>query len=83
MGAIKTAISVEEFLFQEMEHIAKERHLSRSEVFARAAEEFVERQKNLKTLNKLNKIYAVGQTQEERKQCKKAMKKMFRVIDPW
>jgi len=65
MPAIKTAISVEEPLFNEMEALAKELAVSRSQVFALAARDFVQRQKSRRLLAAINTAYAEPDPEEE------------------
>lgn len=57
MGNIKTAISIEKPLFEQIEDLAHELNTSRSRVFALAAEEFVQRHKNQKLLEAINAAY--------------------------
>jgi metal-responsive CopG/Arc/MetJ family transcriptional regulator len=57
MANIKTAISMEEPLFAEMESLAEELDVSRSHVFALAAREFIQRHKNQRLLDALNAAY--------------------------
>lgn len=83
MSTIKTAISIENALFHEVENLAKEKHISRSEIFSNAVKEFIEKQKNLKILSALNKIYAKGPTEEEKTIQRQALKHTLKVIDPW
>lgn len=57
MAKIKTAISIKESLFREVNMLAQKMHISRSALFARALEDFIIRQKNIKILRRLNKVY--------------------------
>ena len=83
MSAIKTAISISDTVFQDVEALAKEWHVSRSEIFAKAVQAFIEKQKNLKRLEALNQLYAKGPTEEEKKQQHQSLKRSLKVIDPW
>lgn len=58
MPNVKTAISVEEKIFDQMNTLAKHMKISRSRAFALAAEEFIERQKNIELLKALDEAYA-------------------------
>ncbi|MCA9987185.1 MAG: ribbon-helix-helix protein, CopG family [Anaerolineales bacterium] len=64
MATTKTAISLPDALFQELERLAKELHLSRSRLLALAFEEFVERRQNQKILRELNAAYDDEQAEE-------------------
>jgi len=57
MANIKTAISMEEPLFEEIEALAEELEVSRSHLFALAAREFIQRHKSKKLFNALNAAY--------------------------
>jgi hypothetical protein len=53
----KTAVSIEEPLFEEMEDLAAEMEVSRSSLFALAAREFIQRHKSQKLLDSINAAY--------------------------
>jgi metal-responsive CopG/Arc/MetJ family transcriptional regulator len=57
MARKKTAISIEQPLFEEIEALAKEMEVSRSQVFAVAAREFIRYHKNQKLLDATNNAY--------------------------
>jgi metal-responsive CopG/Arc/MetJ family transcriptional regulator len=65
MCVTKTAISVPDDLFNEVERFAKEHNYSRSEVFVRASKEYLERSKARATLDALNAAYGEEETEEE------------------
>jgi metal-responsive CopG/Arc/MetJ family transcriptional regulator len=65
MPGVKTAISIDEDLFDEIEQLAIQLNFSRSKIFAIAAREFVERCKNKAILEKLNQVYQEEDEQEE------------------
>ncbi|MFZ5953302.1 MAG: CopG family transcriptional regulator [Candidatus Rifleibacteriota bacterium] len=73
MAGIKTAISIDEGLFEEIEQLASQLNFSRSKIFAIAAREFVERCKNKAILEKLNEVYQ--DESDEEKVLAKQMKK--------
>jgi metal-responsive CopG/Arc/MetJ family transcriptional regulator len=83
MSHIKTALSIEEYIFLEIDQLAKTLHISRSELFTRAAKYFLESQKNLKILKDLNEVYKTPLSKEEVNFQKRALKKSFEVIDQW
>ena len=57
MAKIKTAISIREPLFQQVEAIASELKISRSRVFVLAVEEFLKRYNNQQLLEEINRAY--------------------------
>ncbi len=71
---MKTAISVPDKIFEEIEKFAKEHRYSRSEVFAIAAKEFIEKLKSRQLLELLNKVYTDIETPEDTALRKKAVR---------
>lgn len=65
MGSVKTAISLDEELFQQMEAIAKELEVSRSHLFVMAARDFLERHRNKALLEAINDAYDDMPSEEE------------------
>ena len=57
MANIKTAISIEKPIFEQMNVLAKDLNISRSRLFALAAQEFIQRYENIKLLQSLNEAY--------------------------
>ncbi len=57
MPNMKTAISIEKQIFQQMDSLAKKLKISRSRLFAMAAQEFLQRNKNIDLLKSLNAAY--------------------------
>jgi len=57
MANVKTAISIEKPLFEEMGALAEEMDVSRSYLFALAAREFVQRHKSQRLLDAINAAY--------------------------
>ena len=57
MPTIKTAISIEKPVFDQMDDLAKKLKISRSRIFAMAAEEFRNRRDNIELLKKINEAY--------------------------
>lgn len=58
MLAVKTAISVDKNLFEEVENYARAKKLTRSKVFSLAAQAFIEHQKNKEMFAQINAAYA-------------------------
>jgi len=57
MAHVKTAISIEESLFREVDQLADEMNTSRSRLIEMAVSEFVHRQKSKKLLEEINSAY--------------------------
>ena len=57
MATIKTAISIEKSIFEQMDVLAKDLNISRSRLFSQAAKKFIERHKNIALLELLNETY--------------------------
>jgi predicted transcriptional regulator len=57
MGNIKTAISIQEMLFEQAEALAREMNISRSRLFVLALQDFIQRYQNQKLLDEINSAY--------------------------
>lgn len=66
MAHVKTAISLDESLFREAEEWAGKLGVSRSQLFARAVEEYVRRHENEELVRRLDEAHADGLDDEER-----------------
>ena len=67
MANIKTAISIERPLFQEIEALAEEMEVSRSHLFSLAARDFIQYRRSQKLLDAINAAYDdLPDTDEER-----------------
>lgn len=75
--SMKTAISIPDDVFREIEAYVREHNCSRSEVFLMAVREFLDRVKSEKMLEELNKVYAEEESKEERDLLRKT-KERFR-----
>ena len=68
MSSIKTAVSIDESLYDEAEKLASEMKLSRSRLYSLALALFIERQESRRILDSLNSAYdATPMTPEERR----------------
>ncbi len=84
MGRVKTAISIEKPLFEQINSLAAEMNTSRSRVFSLAAKEFIQRHKNKDLLDAINSAY--GDVPDEKEaSLKAAMRSRHRnmVQDQW
>jgi metal-responsive CopG/Arc/MetJ family transcriptional regulator len=58
MANVKTAISIQQSLFEQADALARELHISRSRLFALAVEDFMQRYENQRLLERINDAYA-------------------------
>ncbi|MDO9128292.1 MAG: hypothetical protein Q7U34_00345 [Anaerolineales bacterium] len=58
MANVKTAISIQQSLFEQAEVVAKEMKISRSRLFVLAVEDFIHRYQNRLLLDEINRSYA-------------------------
>ena len=65
MANVKTAISIQQPLFEQAEALARELHISRSRLFALAVEDFMQRYENQRLLERINDAYADTTIPEE------------------
>jgi metal-responsive CopG/Arc/MetJ family transcriptional regulator len=63
---MKTAISVPDDIFDEVDRLAKDHNWSRSEVFVIAVKQYLENLKSQKLLAALNSTYSEQESAEER-----------------
>jgi len=67
MPGVKTAISLDEELFEKVNKLANELHISRSKVFTIAVKDYLRKQENQTLLAQLNDVYSDQPDEEERK----------------
>lgn len=77
---MKTAISVPDEMFKEVEKVAKERHSSRSEVFVTAVREYLEKRKSGKLLEAINEASLAAETSDEYQVRQKSKKRYGRTV---
>ena len=58
MTSIKTAISIQKDLFDQVNELAEDLQMPRSQLFVLAVEEFIKRHENRKILEALNAAYS-------------------------
>ena len=85
MSGIKTAISLDEHLFNEVKETARDLNTSRSGVIRRALLEFMERRKNQRLFDQLNEAYKDEPTEEERNIARSMRDAQQRIAEqePW
>ncbi len=57
MSCVKTAISIEQPIFEDVDVLAKDMNVSRSYIFSQAVKEYIQKHKNLALLEKINVAY--------------------------
>ncbi len=77
---MKTAISVPDELFREVEKAARENHLSRSEVFVVAVREYLEKRKARRLLKEIDAALAVAESGEDYAVRQKSKKRYGRML---
>ncbi|HEY57416.1 MAG TPA: ribbon-helix-helix protein, CopG family [Anaerolineae bacterium] len=80
---VKTAVSLPEELFAEVDRLAKEMGVPRSRVFVMALESFLERKRNQALLEAINQVYAEDLTEEEQRQLTALKRLQGEAADPW
>jgi metal-responsive CopG/Arc/MetJ family transcriptional regulator len=80
MANIKTAISIEKPLFEEIEILAKEMDVSRSHLFTIAAREFIQHHKNQKLLDAINAAYEAKPDPVEKRVRTQMISKQLRLV---
>ena len=79
MGGVKTAISLDEELFNKVNKLANDLHVSRSRLFTIAVKDYLKKQENQSLLAQLNEAYSDYPDDEEKK-VSKAMRAKHRKI---
>jgi metal-responsive CopG/Arc/MetJ family transcriptional regulator len=69
---MKTAISIPDELFRLVDDVAKKQNRSRSDVFAVATKEYLERLQSKAVLDSLNEVYSVAEAPEDVETRRKA-----------
>ena len=75
MTTIKTAISLQKTLFEQINEIAQELQISRSRLFVLAIEAFIQQYKNQRLLDSINAAYSDLPSLEEKEHAKKMRSK--------
>ena len=77
MPSVKTAISIPEPLFHRAEAVAQSLQISRSQLIARAVDEFVRRYESRRLLESLNRAYDDSPSADEREQMQSMRQKQW------
>ncbi len=79
MSNVKTAISLQKSLFEQLEALSKQMKVSRSRLLALALEEFIRRRENQQLLKKINQAYEDAPDAAEQMQLRK-MRRLHREV---
>ena len=85
MANVKTAISLQQSLFDRVDALARELTISRSRLFTMAVEEFIQRHENQKLLEALNAAYDDSPDSEEQVLLHEMRSKQRQIVheDQW
>ena len=80
MPGVKTAISLDENLFNEVNKLAADLHVSRSKLFTLAVKDYLKKQESKKILAQLNTVYSGTSSKEEASISKAMLKKQRKIV---
>jgi len=83
MPNIKTGISIEKPIFDQVNDLAQNLNISRSRLFVMAAQEFIQRHKNMELLQAINEAYDDLQEPEIKMVKKMRAHHLKMVKDQW
>jgi metal-responsive CopG/Arc/MetJ family transcriptional regulator len=78
MANIKTAISLQKALFEQVDLLAREKKVSRSRLFVLALEDYLRREQNRKLAEQLTAVY--GEPDPEQEALQRKMKRYHRRV---
>ena len=78
MANIKTAISLQKTLFDQVEALAREKKVSRSRLFVMALEDYLRREENRKLAKQLTEVY--GEPDPDQEALQRKMKRYHRRV---
>ena len=81
MPTIKTAISVDKSLFSDVDELAREMNVSRSQLVSTALEQFLKQRKSQRVLQELNQVYAEPDKEGEKELRKRARPQHRRLVE--
>ncbi len=84
MAYVKTAISIDEELFNKAEKLSAKLHVSRSQFFSQAVEYMINKNESLNIIKRLNEIYSDKDVLEEQKKLADFSKKRLKgLVERW
>ena len=84
-SSVKTAISLQEELFKEVNKLASELHVSRSKLFVMAVQDFIKKKEGQNLLSQINNAFSGQPDSEEIKIQSKMRRKQAKKLErePW
>jgi metal-responsive CopG/Arc/MetJ family transcriptional regulator len=83
MANIKTAISLQESLFEQIDTLAQEMNVPRSRLFVLALEDYLHRHRSQRLLARINEAYEEPLDAAEQKRLHKMRRQHRKVVDEW
>lgn len=81
MANVKTAISIQEALFKQINTLAHKMHISRSRLFSIAVVDFLQRYQNLQLLQQINAVYSNSPALNEKKYQSRAKSRYKKLVE--
>ena len=81
MPKIKTAVSLQESLVERLDKLARELNISRSQLFSRAADEFLRRHETQALLEAINRALEDGPDPGEKARLRAMRNKQRRLVE--
>jgi metal-responsive CopG/Arc/MetJ family transcriptional regulator len=81
MANIKTAVSLQESLFKQVDALARKLNVTRSRLFALALENFVRHHENQQLLDKINQAYQDGPDPSEQKLLREMRRNQRKLLE--
>ena len=81
MPGVKTAISLEESLLNQVNQLASNMHVSRSKIFTLAVKDYLKKQESKKLLAQLNAAYKDSPSQEEKSISEAMHRKQRKIVE--
>ena len=81
MAHIKTALSLQKPLFEQVETLAREMKISRSRLFVLAMEDYIRRYQNQQLLERINQAYQDTPDATEQERLRKMRRQHRRIVE--
>ncbi len=81
MATTKTAISIQTSLIEQADELARQMNISRSRLFARAIEDFVQHYQNRELLEKINAAYEEISDPAEEERLRRMRRGQRRIVE--
>lgn len=81
MANIKTAISMNDSLFEKADELAREMNVSRSHLFVLAMEEYLQRHNNIRLIRQIDSAYADAPDSAEQERMRIIRRQHRRIVE--